>query len=51
MYADVIARDRTGEECERWYARGIDIYPGWTHYRKGAPHRRIPVIELTPADG
>lgn len=42
------ARELEGEERERQYARGIDIYPGWTQYRKRA-HRRIPVIELTPA--
>ena len=47
---DVVARELTGEERERWYARGIDIYPGWTHYRRRAAHRRIPVVELTPAD-
>jgi deazaflavin-dependent oxidoreductase (nitroreductase family) len=48
---DVVARELTGEEREHWYARGIEVYPGWTHYRKRASHRRIPVIELTPADG
>jgi deazaflavin-dependent oxidoreductase (nitroreductase family) len=43
------ARELEGEERERQYARGIEIYPGWTQYRKRAAHRRIPVIELTPA--
>ncbi|MBD0282005.1 MAG: nitroreductase family deazaflavin-dependent oxidoreductase [Gemmatimonadetes bacterium] len=47
---EVVARELTGEERERWYARGIEIYPGWTHYRRRAAHRGIPVIELTPAD-
>ena len=46
---EVVARELTGEERERWYARGIEVYPGWTHYRRRASHRRIPVIELTPA--
>jgi deazaflavin-dependent oxidoreductase (nitroreductase family) len=46
---DVVARELTGEERERWYARGIEIYPGWTQYRTRAAHRQIPVIELTPA--
>ena len=46
---EVVARELTGEERERWYARGIEIYPGWTHYRRRASHRLIPVIELTPA--
>ena len=46
---EVVARELTGEERERWYARGIELYPGWAHYRRRAFHRRIPVIELTPA--
>jgi deazaflavin-dependent oxidoreductase (nitroreductase family) len=46
---EVVARELTGEERERWYARGIEIYPGWTHYPRRAAHRQIPVIELTPA--
>jgi deazaflavin-dependent oxidoreductase (nitroreductase family) len=47
----VVAKELTGEERERWYARGMDIYPSWRHYRERAAHRQIPVIELTPADG
>jgi deazaflavin-dependent oxidoreductase (nitroreductase family) len=46
----VTARELDGEERERHYARGIDIYPGWRQYAKRASHRRIPVIELTPVD-
>jgi deazaflavin-dependent oxidoreductase (nitroreductase family) len=45
---EVLARELSGEERERWYARGIEIYPGWTSYRRRAAHRRIPVIELRP---
>jgi len=45
---EVTARELEGEEREREYARGIEIYPGWTEYRKRAAHRRIPVMELTP---
>jgi hypothetical protein len=44
----VLARELSGEERERRYARGIEIYPGWTSYRRRAPHRRIPVMELRP---
>jgi deazaflavin-dependent oxidoreductase (nitroreductase family) len=44
----VTARELDGEERERHYTRGIEIYPGWKHYRKRASHRQIPVIELTP---
>ena len=42
---DVVARELTGHERERWYARGVEIYPGWTAYRKRT-QRTIPVIEL-----
>lgn len=42
------ARVLEGDEREREYARGIEIYPGWKTYRKRAAHRQIPVIELTP---
>lgn len=45
---EVVARELEGEERDRHYARGIEIYPGWTQYRERASHRRIPVIELTP---
>jgi deazaflavin-dependent oxidoreductase (nitroreductase family) len=46
---EVVARELEGEEREREYARGIEIYPGWTEYRQRASHRKIPVMELTPA--
>jgi deazaflavin-dependent oxidoreductase (nitroreductase family) len=42
------ARELEGEERDRHYERGIDIYPGWTQYRKRVAQRRIPVLELTP---
>jgi len=45
---EMVARELEGEERERHYNRGIEIYPGWTAYRKRAAHRRIPVVELTP---
>lgn len=45
----VLAHELNGAERERWYARGIEIYPGWRQYRERAAHRRIPVIELRPA--
>ena len=44
---EMVARELEGEDRERWYERGIEIYPGWIQYRKRASHRRIPVIELT----
>ena len=45
---NVVARELSGDEREHWYARGVEIYPGWTEYRKRT-HREIPVIELRPA--
>lgn len=47
----MVARELEGDERDAWYEKGIQIYPGWTSYReRTAPHRRIPVIELTPAE-
>jgi deazaflavin-dependent oxidoreductase (nitroreductase family) len=46
---EVVARELEGEERDRHYERGIEIYPGWTQYRRRA-HRRIPVLELTPVE-
>jgi deazaflavin-dependent oxidoreductase (nitroreductase family) len=45
---EVVARELEGEERARLYERGVEIYPGWTAYRRRAAHRRIPVLELTP---
>ncbi len=47
---EVVARELEGEERDRHYERGIEIYPGWTAYRERAAHRRIPVLELTPVE-
>ncbi len=47
--SEVTARELNGEERERWYARGVEIYPAWKGYRKRAAPRQIPVIELRPA--
>jgi deazaflavin-dependent oxidoreductase (nitroreductase family) len=47
---EVVARELEGEERDRHYERGIQIYPGWTTYRTRASHRRIPVLELTPVE-
>ena len=44
---DVVAQELTGAERERLYERGIEIYPGWVHYRKRVT-RTIPVFRLTP---
>jgi len=46
---EMVARELDGDERDHWYARGVEIYPGWVQYRKRAAHRTIPVIELTEA--
>ena len=47
---EVTARELEGEERERWYALGVECYPGWIAYReRTAPYREIPVVELTPS--
>jgi len=46
---EMLARELEGEEREKWFERGIEIYPGWVEYReRTATHRLIPVIELLP---
>jgi deazaflavin-dependent oxidoreductase (nitroreductase family) len=47
---EVVARELEGDERDRHYERAIEIYPGWTEYRKRAAQRRIPVLELSPAE-
>jgi deazaflavin-dependent oxidoreductase (nitroreductase family) len=46
---EMIAHELEGAERERWYQRGIEIYPGWVQYReRTAAHRQIGVFELRP---
>jgi deazaflavin-dependent oxidoreductase (nitroreductase family) len=45
----VTARELDGDERERGYQRGEEVYPGFTHYRRWASNRRIPVLRLEPA--
>jgi deazaflavin-dependent oxidoreductase (nitroreductase family) len=45
---EVVARVLSGAERDRAYARGEEIYPGFTHYVRWAGDRRIPVIRLVP---
>ena len=44
---EVVAHELDGAERESYYQRGIDIYPGFVHYRRRA-RRRIPVLALDP---
>jgi deazaflavin-dependent oxidoreductase (nitroreductase family) len=44
---EVVAHELQGAERERGYERGEEIFPGFTHYRRWASHRLIPVFRLT----
>ena len=44
---EVFAHELDGAERERYYRRGIDVYPGFTLYQRRA-HRTIPVFVLEP---
>jgi deazaflavin-dependent oxidoreductase (nitroreductase family) len=46
---EVMSRELSGAERERDYRRGEEIYPGFTHYRRWAANRQIPVLRLGPA--
>ena len=43
---EVVARELDGAERERGYRRAEEIFPGFTHYRRWASTRRIPVLRL-----
>lgn len=45
---EVVARELKGSEREHAYHRGEEIYPGFTHYRRWAANRDIPVLSLEP---
>jgi deazaflavin-dependent oxidoreductase (nitroreductase family) len=42
------AHELAGAERERYFQRGVDVFPGWARYRRRASHRDIPVIMLEP---
>jgi deazaflavin-dependent oxidoreductase (nitroreductase family) len=44
----VVARRVEGDERERLWRRGLEVYPGWRGYERRAAERRIPVIVLSP---
>jgi deazaflavin-dependent oxidoreductase (nitroreductase family) len=46
---EVEAHELTGEERERCFQRGVEMYPGFAVYRRWAAGRQIPVIKLDPA--
>jgi deazaflavin-dependent oxidoreductase (nitroreductase family) len=44
----VQAHEAIGDERERLWRRGLEVYPGWAHYERRAANRRIPVVVLAP---
>ena len=50
MTRRVVAREVEGEERERLWRRGLEVYPGWGGYERRAGARRIPVMVLSPED-
>jgi deazaflavin-dependent oxidoreductase (nitroreductase family) len=45
---EVVARELSGSDRESGYRRGEEIFPGFTHYRRWATDRQIPVLRLEP---
>jgi deazaflavin-dependent oxidoreductase (nitroreductase family) len=41
-----VAREAAGEERERIWREGLEIYPGWAAYERRASNRRIAVFVL-----
>jgi deazaflavin-dependent oxidoreductase (nitroreductase family) len=46
----VVARELQGQEHERWFRRGIELYPPFEEYRRRAAPRQIPILRLEPAE-
>ena len=44
----VVAYAAEGEERDRLWRRGLEVYPGWSGYERRAGERRIPVMVLSP---
>jgi deazaflavin-dependent oxidoreductase (nitroreductase family) len=47
---EVFAHELHGDERERYYQRGVEVYPGFTLYQRRT-RREIPVLALDPAEG
>jgi deazaflavin-dependent oxidoreductase (nitroreductase family) len=45
-----VARELEDAERERWFRRGVELYPPFEQYRRRASPRRIPILRLEPAD-
>jgi deazaflavin-dependent oxidoreductase (nitroreductase family) len=44
----VVAYEAEGEERDRLWQRGLEVYPGWNGYERRSGERRIPVMVLSP---
>lgn len=44
------ARQVEGEQRERIWREGLEIYPGWTTYERWTGGRRIPILLLEPVE-
>jgi deazaflavin-dependent oxidoreductase (nitroreductase family) len=45
---EVVARELSGADRERGYRHGEEMFPAFTHYRRWAKNRQIPVLRLEP---
>jgi deazaflavin-dependent oxidoreductase (nitroreductase family) len=45
---EVVARELSGSDRERGYRHGEAMFPAFTHYRRWAKNRQIPVLRLEP---
>ena len=46
----VLAYEAEGEERERLWRKGLEIYPGFAGYQQRITERRIPAVVLSPAE-
>jgi deazaflavin-dependent oxidoreductase (nitroreductase family) len=45
---EVVGRELSGSDRERGYRQGEEMFPAFTHYRRWAKNRQIPVLRLEP---
>lgn len=43
-----VARESMGEERAILWQKAVDFYPGYAKYQERVPHRKIPVMVMTP---
>lgn len=46
----MVAYEAEGEERDRLWSKGVEIYPGFADYQQRASARRIPVMVLSPLE-